>query len=449
MRSPAAPAATMYQDRGLENENLRLREENARLKTENRRLHDELAESARANETLLATNRRLQQGQQVQPGSAPRGQLDSRALAAFRQFDQNGSGKLDYNELRNAFASLGIDCTTGEAVTVLQAYDTNGSGLLDLHEFASLAERLGLSSQPMQPSRLPAPQHGAPLDSRVAAAFRRFDRNGSGSLDYRELRGAMGELGIDCTTAEAVRVLQAYDADGNGLLDLYEFSGLAQRLGLSMQMVRTRQLTRTRTPHARAHTHTHTHTRQHTGDAHQLPRPLFSPQGEAATESSLFSRFPELLGTTTSSSAPVPALTPPSASAPIPPAPAPAPTSQGGGMLGGGGGMGMQGAMTPYSGGYSGGGAGGYSCYGSAGRSPGRLSLGRLGARSPGLRGGGGSFEYDGHSGQANNDGDYFNSTAWKRLPKNVAHWTTADVVSWLVMVDEICFIEAFVRRHV
>ena len=118
-------------------------------------------------------------------------------------------------------------------------------------------------------------------------------------------------------------------------------------------------------------------------------------------------------------------------------------------MLGGGGGMGMQGAMTPYSGAYAGGGAGGYSCYGSVGRSPGRLSLGRLGARSPGLRGGG-SFEYESHhSGQGNNDGDYFNSTAWKRLPKNVAHWTTADVVSWLVMVDEICFIEAFVRRQI
>ena len=273
----------MHQDRGLENENLRLREENARLKTENRRLHDELAENGRANETLLATNRRLQ-GQKIQPGSAPRGQLDSRgkldynelvsrALAAFRQFDQNGSGKLDYNELRNAFASLGIDCTTGEAVTVLQAYDTNGSGLLDLHEFASLAERLGLSSQPMPPSRLPTPQHGAPLDSRVAAAFRRFDRNGSGSLDYRELRGAMGELGIDCTTAEAVRVLQAYDADGNGLLDLYEFAGLAQRLGLSMQMVRTRQLTRARMPaHTRQHTgRAHAHMRQHTGRARQLP----------------------------------------------------------------------------------------------------------------------------------------------------------------------------------
>ena len=112
--------------------------------------------------------------------------------------------------------------------------------------------------------------------------------------------------------------------------------------------------------------------------------------------------------------------------------------------------MGMQGAITPYSGTYAGGGAGGYAYYGSAGRSPGRLGLGRrLGARSPGFRGAGG-FAYEGGvPGGAEHGGDYFHSAAWRRLPKNVAHWTTADVVSWLVMVDEICFIEAFVRRQI
>ena len=108
--------------------------------------------------------------------------------------------------------------------------------------------------------------------------------------------------------------------------------------------------------------------------------------------------------------------------------------------------MGMQGAITPYSGTYAGGGAGGYAYYGSAGRSPGRLGLGRLGARSPGFRGAGG-FAYEGGvPGGAEHGGDYFHSAAWRRLPKNVAHWTTADVVSWLVMVDEICFIEVRLR---
>ena len=77
----------------------------------------------------------------------------------------------------------------------------------------------------------------------------------------------MAELGIDCTTAEAVSVLRAYDADGNGLLDLYEFAGLAQRLGLSMQTVRTRQRTRQLT-RQRTRTRTAARTRQHARRAH-------------------------------------------------------------------------------------------------------------------------------------------------------------------------------------
>ena len=145
-----------YQDRALQEENLRLREENARLKTENRRLHDELAESARSNETLLATNRRLQERLQMRPMS--HGQVDPRVATAFRQFDKNGSGKIDYRELRSAFQHLGIACETSEAVEVLQAYDGDGNGLLDLYEFAGLAERLGFSMRPPTPSRLPAPR---------------------------------------------------------------------------------------------------------------------------------------------------------------------------------------------------------------------------------------------------------------------------------------------------
>ena len=320
-----------YQDRALQEENLRLREENARLKTENRRLHDELAESARSNETLLATNRRLQERLQMRPMS--HGQVDPRVATAFRQFDKNGSGKIDYRELRSAFQHLGIACETSEAVEVLQAYDGDGNGLLDLYEFAGLAERLGFSMRPPTPSRLPAPRvhSNGPLDSRVVAIFRRFDRNGSGQLDYREIRTALGELGVDCTTDQAVRVLQAYDVDGNGLLDLHEFNSLAQRLGLSLQ-----------TP------------------------------------------------------------------------------GYGGGGYGGG-------AMSPYGAPYG----------GMIGRSPG----GRY-AMMPRR------FEY-GAGLDSEYDGDLHNSGAWKRLPRNVAQWTTADVVSWLVQISEILFIETFVRRQI
>ena len=43
----------------------------------------------------------------------------------------------------------------------------------------------------------------AAVDADVLAAFMRFDRNGSGKLDYRELDSALATLQLDATTAEA------------------------------------------------------------------------------------------------------------------------------------------------------------------------------------------------------------------------------------------------------
>ena len=47
----------------------------------------------------------------------------------------------------------------------------------------------------------------AAVDADVLAAFMRFDRNGSGKLDYRELGSALATLQLDASTAEARRLL--------------------------------------------------------------------------------------------------------------------------------------------------------------------------------------------------------------------------------------------------
>ena len=63
--------------------------------------------------------------------------------AAFQRFDVNRSGRLDYQELREALRTLGIDYTSGQAARVLQTYDTDASGLMELREFRSLVHHLG------------------------------------------------------------------------------------------------------------------------------------------------------------------------------------------------------------------------------------------------------------------------------------------------------------------
>lgn len=65
-----------------------------------------------------------------------------------------------------------------------------------------------------------------PVDKQVQAAFRRFDANHSGRIDYRELRSALALLGVDSSTENAQKMLQRYDKNASGLLDVHEFNDL-------------------------------------------------------------------------------------------------------------------------------------------------------------------------------------------------------------------------------
>ena len=61
----------------------------------------------------------------------------SSVVAAFEYFDRNRSGYLDYRELRNALAHMGLDVSTAATVELLHAYDDYPDGKLDVHEFGN------------------------------------------------------------------------------------------------------------------------------------------------------------------------------------------------------------------------------------------------------------------------------------------------------------------------
>jgi hypothetical protein len=55
----------------------------------------------------------------------------------------------------------------------------------------------------------------------------RYDYDGSGFIDVSELRGVLADLGdAPQPEAEVVALIRKYDTNGDGLLDLYEFSDL-------------------------------------------------------------------------------------------------------------------------------------------------------------------------------------------------------------------------------
>ena len=60
-------------------------------------------------------------------------------LGAFRKFDLNGSGYLEYDELRMALAHYGIDVSSQAALSVLLSYDSSRDGRLDFEEVLTVS----------------------------------------------------------------------------------------------------------------------------------------------------------------------------------------------------------------------------------------------------------------------------------------------------------------------
>ena len=91
---------------------------------------------------------------------------------------------------------------------------------------ASAAEVLQQMTAPT-PSRATG---GAAVTPEVRDAFKRFDKNRSGKIDYTELHAALRYVGLSFDSDEASRILRRYDDDRSGLLELDEFATLVTDL---------------------------------------------------------------------------------------------------------------------------------------------------------------------------------------------------------------------------
>ena len=138
---------------------------------------------------------------------------------------------MDFKELQGALRGMGISSDSREATRLLQEHDRSGDGLLSLEEFTRLVRQLqGGAAAPLSSSSSSHGRGGGMSDSEIQAAFRRYDANNSGKMDFKELRVALRGLGVNVDDTEATRILQTYDEDGNGLMDLEEFTRLVYQV---------------------------------------------------------------------------------------------------------------------------------------------------------------------------------------------------------------------------
>jgi len=135
---------------------------------------------------------------------------------AFKKFDSNNDGAIDRSELTKALTSGGMNFTQQEIDAIFNAADVDKDGQVDYEEFICL----------MCPSAAAIVckfrSQYKNLDD-VKAAFKRFDSNGDGALDRKELGAAMKSSGQSYSDVEIDAIFSLGDIDGDGEVSLQEF----------------------------------------------------------------------------------------------------------------------------------------------------------------------------------------------------------------------------------
>ena len=132
---------------------------------------------------------------------------------AFNSFDADGGGSIDTSELKDVLTALGQSATEEELEKLIKIADTDGSGDIDFLEFVVLVAHKMKSDNDTQDRA-----------KNIKLAFQVFDSNNSGSIDAQEMKRVMVNLGEPMKLSEVEEIVKEFDLDGNGQIDLDEFS---------------------------------------------------------------------------------------------------------------------------------------------------------------------------------------------------------------------------------
>merc|ERR1712180_220617 len=127
---------------------------------------------------------------------------------AFDEFDKDGSGAINSQELLGIMRAMGQNPTEDEVLNLMLEADLDGNGTIEFPEFLELMkETYGTDDQ----------------ESDLREAFKIFDRNRDGFIDIRELKKVSMMLGSQLNPHEIDELMAEADVDGNGKLDYSEF----------------------------------------------------------------------------------------------------------------------------------------------------------------------------------------------------------------------------------
>ncbi|AAZ10817.1 centrin, putative [Trypanosoma equiperdum] len=130
---------------------------------------------------------------------------------AFELFDSDKNGLIDAHEMKVSMRALGFDAKKEEVLRMMQdcaARDQHNNPLMDLAGFTDLMTERFAQRDPRQ---------------EMIKAFQLFDENNTGKISLRSLRRVARELGENMTDEELQAMIDEFDTDQDGEINLDEF----------------------------------------------------------------------------------------------------------------------------------------------------------------------------------------------------------------------------------
>jgi Ca2+-binding EF-hand superfamily protein len=165
-------------------------------------------------------------------GSAVDGDtLRGKTEAVFRDIDTDGSGTIDLDELKSAVEKFGLELSDEAIGSMMSEADSDENGSIDVDEFHGLMEmhlaRTGLVD--LVSAKDDSAADGDTLRDKTDAVFRDIDTDGSGSVDFDELKYAMWKSGLKLSDQAIESLMTEADGDENEVMDEAEFYELMRK----------------------------------------------------------------------------------------------------------------------------------------------------------------------------------------------------------------------------
>ena len=139
------------------------------------------------------------------------GEINEKDLRGiFQEFDLNGDGFIQKNELKSVMVKMGQSPTDDELTAMFNAADQDKDGNIDFQEFLIIAR-------------------ANPLSLSLKTVFEELDVDGDGHITRSELRTAFQRMGHSLTDHEIKSIYKHVDLNNDGKINFQEFCEMMTR----------------------------------------------------------------------------------------------------------------------------------------------------------------------------------------------------------------------------